>query len=80
MMDECLELTASIIPRDLAAECGFSTQGKLQTRVTFIGNFSLDYSSGSAWIQIKLKARIRIRICIKIISWTRIRIILQMTS
>ncbi len=38
--------------------------------------------SGSAWIRIKLKGRIRIQIRIKVISWTRIliRINLQMAS
>ncbi len=36
--------------------------------------------SGSAWIRIKLKGSIRIRIRIEVIGWIQIRIILQMTS
>ncbi len=38
------------------------------------------FGSGSAWIRITLKDGIRIRIHIRVISWIRIRINLQMTS
>lgn len=39
-LDRFKELTASIIPGDIMAECGFDTEEKLQQRVTFIAAVS----------------------------------------
>ncbi len=49
----------------------YSMHGTWAKETSFINQC---YGSGSAWIRIKLKGRIRIQICIKVTSWIRIRL------